>query len=36
MRRLLVRYERRDDLYEGLHRLGCALICFNFLLPTFC
>jgi transposase len=31
MRRLIIRYERRDDIYEGLHQLGCCLICFNFL-----
>ncbi len=31
MRRLIIRYERRNDIYDGLHRLRCALICFNFL-----
>ncbi len=35
MRRLLIRYERRDDIYDGFHQLGCALICFNFLKQTF-
>ncbi|HEV2121332.1 MAG TPA: transposase, partial [Chloroflexota bacterium] len=35
MRRLIIRYERRGDIYDGLHRLGCALICFNFLKQTF-
>lgn len=36
MRRLIIRYERRDDIYDGFHQLGCALICFNFLKQTFC
>ncbi len=36
MRRLIIRYERRDDIYDGFHQLGCALICFNFLQQTFC
>ena len=31
MRRLIIRYERRDDIYDAFHDLGCALICFNFL-----
>jgi transposase len=35
MRRLLIRYERRADIYDGFHQLGCALICFNFLEQTF-
>jgi hypothetical protein len=35
MRRLLIRYERRADIYDGFHPLGCALICFNFLKQTF-
>lgn len=35
MRRLLIRYERRADIYDGFHQLGCALICFNFLKHTF-
>ena len=35
MRRLIIRYERRDDIYEALHQLGCALICFNYLQHTF-
>ncbi len=35
MRRLGIRYERRDDIYDGFHQLGCALICFNFLQPGF-
>jgi transposase len=35
MRRLVIRYERRDDIYDGFHQLGCAMICFNFLKHTF-
>jgi transposase len=35
MRRLVIRYERRADIYDGFHQLGCALICFNFLKHTF-
>jgi hypothetical protein len=31
MRRLVIRYKRRDDIYDGIHQLGCALICFKFL-----
>jgi hypothetical protein len=30
-RRLLVRYERRADLHQGLLDLGCALICWQLL-----
>lgn len=29
-----IRYERRDDVYNAFHQLGCALICFNFLQRT--
>jgi IS5 family transposase len=36
MRRLVIHYERRDDIYDAFHQLGCALICFNFLKKTFC
>jgi transposase len=36
MRRLIIRYERRDDIYDAFHQLGCALICFNFLKQGFC
>jgi len=36
MRRLVIRYERREDIYEGLLRLGCALICFRFLQSSLC
>ncbi len=35
MRRLIIRYERRDDIYDAFHRLGCCLICFNFLQHGF-
>jgi transposase len=31
MRRLLIRYERRNDIYHGFYDLGCCLICFDFL-----
>lgn len=34
MRRLIIRYERRDDIYDAFFRLGCCLICFNFLAPV--
>lgn len=30
-RRLLVRYERRDDLHQAFLHLGCALICWQLL-----
>ena len=30
-RRLRVRDERRDDIYEAFQDLGCALVCWNFL-----
>jgi hypothetical protein len=30
-RRLTIRYERRDDIYEAFVHLGCSLICFNYL-----
>ena len=35
MTRLVIRYERRADIHEALLTLGCSLICFNFLEPTF-
>lgn len=31
MRRLIVRYERRADIHDAFLRLGCSLICFNYL-----
>jgi transposase len=34
-RRLTIRYERRDDIHEAFLRIGCALICFNFI-ERFC
>jgi transposase len=30
-RRLAVRYERRADIHEAFLRLGCSLICLNYL-----
>ena len=35
MKRLVIRYERRDDIHDAFFRLGCSMICFNFLRPTF-
>lgn len=35
-RRLLVRYERRDDLHEAFLHLGSALICWHFAADLFC
>lgn len=35
LRRLIIRYERRDDIHEAFLALGCALICFN-MLQWFC
>jgi transposase len=35
-RRLLVRFERRDDLHAAFLHLGCALICWNFCSDDFC
>ena len=34
-RRLAIRYERRDDIHEAFLRIGCALICCNFI-RRFC
>lgn len=34
-RRLLVRYERRADMHEGLLRLACCLICLRRLEKSF-
>jgi transposase len=33
-RRLRIRYEKRAHIHEGLLRLGCVLICWNFLSAT--
>jgi len=35
-RRLLVRFERRDDLHAAFLHLGCALICWAFCADLFC
>jgi hypothetical protein len=35
-RRLLVRYERRDDLHAAFLHLGSALICWTFCSDDFC
>lgn len=35
-RRLRVRYERRADIHEAFMKLGCILICWNFLGPWLC
>lgn len=35
-RRLKVRYERRADIHEAFLKIGCALICWNFLQQGFC
>jgi IS5 family transposase len=34
-RRLIIRYERRDDLHAALLHLGCALICWSFCSDLF-
>ena len=36
LRRLKIRYERRADIYEAFLKIGCALICWNFLQQEFC
>jgi transposase len=35
-RRLKIRYERRADIHLAFLHLGCALICWNFLVNSFC
>src|ERR671929_1459722 len=35
-RRLKIRYERRADIHLAFLHLGCALICWNFMVNTFC
>jgi IS5 family transposase len=35
-RRLKVRYERRADIHEAFLKIGCALICWNFLQQRLC
>ncbi len=32
-RRLRLRYEKRPDLHEALRLLGCAMICWNRIMP---
>jgi len=32
-RRLQIRYERRSDIHEAFLSIGCALICWNYLVP---
>jgi transposase len=34
-KRLLVRYERRDDIHEALLAIGCCLVCFRRLQHSF-
>jgi hypothetical protein len=36
MKRLAIRYERRDDIHDAFLRLGCCVICFRFLEQGFC
>jgi transposase len=35
-RRLKIRYERRADIHLAFLHLGCALICWNFMVNLFC
>jgi IS5 family transposase len=35
-RRLKVRYERRSDIHLAFLHLGCALICWHFMVNTCC
>lgn len=35
-KRLKVRYERRADIHEAFLKIGCALICWNFVQLWFC
>jgi transposase len=35
-RRLRIRYERRADIHLAFLYLGCALICWNFMIDAFC
>jgi transposase len=35
-RRLKIRYERRSDIHMAFLHLGCALICWNFMVNAFC
>jgi hypothetical protein len=33
--RLVIRYERHDDINDGFHQLRCVVICFNYMKRTF-
>lgn len=35
-KRLRTRYERRDDIHQAFLSLGCALICWRFVLRSLC
>jgi transposase len=35
-RRLRIRFERLPDIHEAFLKIGCSLICMNFLFPWFC
>jgi IS5 family transposase len=35
-RRLQIRWERRDELYQAFLDLACAIICFRAIKPGFC
>jgi hypothetical protein len=35
-RRLLIRWERRDDIHLGFLQLACCLIAFRFIVGGFC
>jgi len=35
-RRLLIRWERRDDMHLGFLQLACCLIAFRFIVGGFC
>jgi IS5 family transposase len=35
-RRLKIRYERRADIHQAFLHLGCALICWNYMVNMFC
>jgi transposase len=35
-RRIVVRYERRSDIFEAFHHLAASLICWKFIQRWFC
>ena len=35
-RRLRIRYERLPELHEAFLTIGCAMICYRFLVNSFC